>query len=320
MIKFFLFLFFLTSYVNAASTVKVGAYINDIHNMELSSHSYKVDFYLWFKWQDKAIDPSVNFEFMNPFELWGHTTTKSYEEPIRLPNGDYYQVIRVIGGFTHKFDLKNYPFDTQYLTVEFEPLDSIESHTFEIDTAENIKMNPEIKFPGFILGSPELEVVKQTHATDFGDIREKDQHSVFTRVKVKVPIKRPIITYMVKLILPILCVVFSTCLMFLFRPTYVDARVGIGITSLLTIVALQITLNDELPEIDYLVLMDKIYILTYIFIVIGLAIVVYGSWIMDKGEDYLKKVIALDRKALIYLISFYLFALLLLLVQSLINR
>ena len=262
--KIYCLLFFIFFSLSSLAGIKVGSYINDIHNLELRSQSYQVDLYIWFKWTDKELNPAESFEFMNPFELWSHTVTKSYEKPIKLPTGEYYQVIRIEGGFTHKFDLENYPFDKQYLTVEFEDSDSIE-HNIEmtLDGGNYVTMNPDLKFPGFILGAPQMEIIKKVHPTNFGDIRKESLKTTFSRVKLKIPINRPVVTYIVKLILPILCVVFSTCLIFLFKPTYVDSRVGIGITSLLTIVALQITLNDELPEIDYLVLMDKIYILTW---------------------------------------------------------
>ena len=62
--------------------------------------------------------------------------------------------------------------------------------------------------------------------------------------------------------------------MFLLAPTYVDARVDVGITSLLTIVALQMTFNQDLPDVGYLMLMDKVYLSSYGFVIFGLGVVV----------------------------------------------
>jgi hypothetical protein len=53
------------------SEVHSGIYIQDIQHLDIKSHSYMVDLYLWFRWKDKQWDPSANFEFMNSFELWG---------------------------------------------------------------------------------------------------------------------------------------------------------------------------------------------------------------------------------------------------------
>ena len=49
---------------------------------------------MWFKWTNPDIDPSRSFEFLNAFELWGHILSYESEEPERLPDGSYYQVLR----------------------------------------------------------------------------------------------------------------------------------------------------------------------------------------------------------------------------------
>jgi len=285
--------------------VSVGAYLNDIQNLDLKSHSYSIDIYLWFRWKDKDLDPASGFEFMNPYELWGHVQTKAYPQPVRLPNGDYYQVVRNQGRFSHKLKLYDYPFDEQNLTVEFEDSDmTTDKLVYEADP-KALNVNPALELPGFTIGRPEFKVYEVSYATNFGDPRPppKTAHS---RAIIDIPIARPVMTYGVKLLLPILCVIFCAALMFLFHPKHVDARVGIGITALLTIVALQITLNDALPEVAYLVLMDKVYLGAYLYIIAGLAVVVKTTWLLEI-EDY-KRAIRLDRRSLVFLTLFYLVA------------
>ena len=61
------------------------------------------------------------------------------------------------------------------------------------------------------------------------------------------------------------------------RPHYVEGRIGLGITALLTPVALQLTSSATLPDVDYLMMLDKIYLLAYVFIIAALARVVLMS-------------------------------------------
>ncbi len=295
--------------------VVVGAYINDIQNLELKTHSYAVDLYVWFKWKNPKANPVENVEFMNPFDLWGHSRRNSYEKPAKLPSGEYYQVVRTQGKFSHKFNFSNYPFDRQVLTIEFED-NSCDVAQFVADQ-ESVAVNPDLTIPGFIVGSPTLTIKDTPYPTHFGDTRNKGTGGgeVCSRVTLELPIIRPALTYSIKLLLPILCVIFCAALMFLFNPTYVDSRVGIGITALLTIVALQITLNEDLPEIDYLVLIDKIYLAAYLYVIAGLAVVVKTTWMLERND--VKKAIQVDRVSLIVLTAGFFFTMCLLVGLSL---
>ncbi len=266
-----------------ARRVAVGAYVNDIQRLDLKSHSFTLDLYLWMRWKDPALDPPASLEFVNPFELWSHTQTREFEKPLKLPDGSYYQVIRHQGPFSQKLPLNNYPFDRQVLAVEFEDLKYDDRDlVYETDPA-GVSVNAAMQLPGFQIGSPRLTVVKSSYPTGFGDPRA-DRGLTFSRVRLEIPIRRPILTHAVKRMLPILCVLFCAALMFLFNPRFVDARVGIGITALLTVVALQLTLNADLPEVHYLVLMDKIYLGAYLYVILGLAVVVKTTWMYERGQ------------------------------------
>lgn len=100
--------------------VIVGAYVNDAQSLNLREHSYSMDIYVWFRWRDPSFSPTDTVEIVNPNELWGHVRNFQYEEPLQLPSGELYQVLRVQGRFSHKFFFNNFPYDRQKLVVEFE--------------------------------------------------------------------------------------------------------------------------------------------------------------------------------------------------------
>lgn len=303
----------------APSEVTVGAFVNNIQSLDLKTHSYNADVYIWFKWKDSTIDPSETFEFVNPQELWGHTQTKAYEKPDLLDSGEFYQVVRVHGRFGTKFDLSNYPFDVQHLTVELEDNSAEVGAIKYIADTDAVSVNDKLQLPGFIFGKPSLLIIEQKYSSNFGDPRIGG-NSRYSRVRIELPIHRPRGAYAIKFLLPIACVVFCASLMFLFSPKYVDARVGVGITALLTIVALQLTLGDNLPEVDYLVLIDKIYLGAYIYVVAGLSLVVRTTWMLELHEEdpaVLAKANRLDLIALGFFSIIYLLAVIVLLISAL---
>ena len=100
-----------------------------------------------------------------------------------------------------------------------------------------------------------------------------------------VPVTRPILAMSLKTFMPIALIVVCAALVFFVRPRYIEGRIGLGITALLTMVALQLTSGASLPDVDYLMLLDKIYLLAYLFIIIALARVVGTSWRADDLES-----------------------------------
>jgi hypothetical protein len=72
---------------------------------------------------------------------------------------------------------------------------------------------------------------------------------------------------------------------------------------LLTLVALQLTSNSQLPEVDYLMMIDMLFIAAYLFVIASLAQAVFTSWHTQGGEE--DKAAALDRKAFKYVGSAY---------------
>lgn len=263
--------------------VAVGVHVNDVQNIDWKTHSYAVDFYVWFRWKNPDFDPSASMEFTNPIELWGLMVTPIYEEAEEFEDGTLYQVLRVQGTFSRKMPLYDYPFDEQVLLVSFEDAASdVSALVYEAD-AGSPTVNAAMTLPGFVVGAPTFDVGSVTYPTAFGDPRTVGTPS-YARATIAIPIGRPPLAYITKLLLPVFCVVGCAALMFLLSPSLADARVDVGITSLLTVVALQITSNDGLPEVGYLVLLDKVYLLAYGFVITGLGVVVWTTSLHERGE------------------------------------
>ena len=262
--------------------VVVGAYINDIQQLDFKSNNYAVDLYVWFRWKGADIDPSKTMEFMNRYASDDNLREELYDKPSEMPDGSLYAIIRYQGKFSTNFALENYPFDKQFLTVVMEDsLLGADKQVYVPDGTPAVTLDPEITLPGFRVGKPSLEVSDNTYPTNFGDISQPDADS-YSRLTLSVPVTRPVVAMSVKTFVPIVLIVVCAALVFFVRPRYVEGRIGLGITALLTLVALQLTSGAALPDVDYLMMLDKIYLLAYLFIILALARVVATSW---RGAD-----------------------------------
>ena len=274
--------------------VTVGVYVNDIQQLDLQTHSYVMDFYVWLRWTDPEANPSATLEYMNPYQLWGHIPTPLYEEPQDLPDGSKYMAIRYQGQFNSKLPLEKYPFDNQNLLVEFEDNSVGASRQIFVPDENPITVNPEMTLPGYLIGAPVLTVSSKPYPTNFGDTSLTELEP-YSRVTFSVPVHRPWATYSIKVILPIFLVVACAALVFFIQPTYVEGRLGMGISALLTLVVLQLTTNSQLPEVDYLMMIDMLYFAAYLYVVLVLAQAVRTTWVAH--EDEVANAVVQDRRA-----------------------
>ena len=91
----------------------VGAYINDIQELDTERGTYTIDFYMWFRWKDPQVDPTDSIEVMNSNAMENTTSSATGgvsgrpfpSEPRVMPDGSKYQGFRYQGVFSKNMDL-----------------------------------------------------------------------------------------------------------------------------------------------------------------------------------------------------------------------
>ncbi len=261
--------------------VRIGLYINDIQSIDLTSHSFVADVYVWLRDSDPAIDPGQSFEWMNMFAPDDHVQRAIYLAPQPQPDGSQYQVFRHQGPFAAKFSIRKYPFDQHELAIEIEDQEWDAGRLVYV--ADTVTMNPDIALPGFIIGEPMLNIVNRPYPTAFGDLAAPEP-APYSRAVVTVPISRPMLSGTTKALLPVFIVVLVAAAALLLNPTHVEARVGLSITALLTLVALQFSAMASLPEVGYLLMLDQVYLASYGFVLLVVALLVLTTLREDKVQ------------------------------------
>ncbi|MFT3722828.1 MAG: hypothetical protein QM773_04505 [Hyphomonadaceae bacterium] len=261
--------------------VKIGMYINDIQSIDLHAYSFVADVYVWFRDTDAELVPGKSFEWMNMFAPDDHVQTDIDPEPVSQKDGSQYQVFRHQGPFAAKFSVKTYPFDAHQLTIEIEDQEWDSSRL--VYSVDQVTMNPDIVLPGFIIGQPKMEIRNRPYPTTFGDTDLKEGQS-YSRAVVSIPISRPVVSGITKSLLPVFIVVLVAAAALLLKPEHIEARVGLSITALLTLVALQFSAQAGLPDVGYLLMLDQIYLASYGFVllVVGLLVMTTGNMEEEK--------------------------------------
>lgn len=256
--------------------VTIGVYVNDVQDITLASNSFIADIYLWLRWRDPKLDPVASIEAMNPYGGDGVKLEKLFERPQDMPDGSKYMAFRGQGSFGTKMDLQRYPFDVQTLTLEFEDADFNASKLEYVPDSTPVAIDPDMAIPGYIVGSPRLTIVEHQYPTNFGDISTKSA-ARYSRVTVTLPVKRQVLPLTVKIMLPIVIVILLTSLIYVLPARLEEARAGIAVTAMLTLMALQWTVTSNLPDVGYLMMIDVIYIVSMFYILIAMAYSVFAS-------------------------------------------
>ena len=266
---------------NAQEQVRVGVYVNDVPQFDLTTNSFTIDAVIWFRWSDPDYDPATTMEFMNPFQGWDGARTPTFEQPEQLDDGSYYQTVRYQGQFASRMPLTLYPFDSQTLQVVMEDVHANVDEQIYVPDAEPVVISPSLGLSDYVIKGARLDVAEQTYATGFGDTSLKGLET-YSRATLSIPLHRPSVTYGIKVLFPILVILACAALALWLHPGHSEARVGLVVTSLLTLVAFQLT---SLPQVNYIIMMDWMFFLSYLYVLGTLVQVVRSHWIIRSRDE-----------------------------------
>jgi hypothetical protein len=252
--------------------VVVGIYLNQVASIDVKANTFLADFYLWFRWSG-PIDPTQTFELPNAIEPWSFSKEAVYKDasgvaqPDVLPDGCKLQQFHVQGRFAHPFELTSYPLDRQKVSIRVEDA-RYDDDTLAYEADPDSKVDPGMQTPGFLTRSSGTEVLHHRYASTMGDTRLASLQS--SQFRFNLELGRPLVGYLSKTLVPIGFILLSTLLIFFISLSYFEGRIGLAVTTLISAVALQLTTSADLPQIGYLVLVDKLYNLSYVIILFSM--------------------------------------------------
>ncbi len=287
---------------NGQQKVYTGIYLMNVYDLDVGEYSFYADFYLWFKWKGDR-DPT-NIEFVNSIEKWGFTQTMFHDTALVLPDGYFYNGMRVEGRFYYSFALSRFPLDQHSLDIRLEniihPVDSL----IYVPDTSTVFQRKDLVIPGWSIEKSNITTHVNFYETGFGDSSQRADR--FSNCTFHLLISRPWSYFLLKLMLPLLVVICASLGSLFIHPVYIDARTSLPIGGLLSCVFLQQAYSSALPDVGYMVLMDKIYLLSYVLIaVIMLRLIIAGN-ILASREGHSGELI-LRRDKILAVVFFILF-------------
>jgi len=257
------------------SNVEVGVWLVNVEKVDLASNSYRLDFYLWFRFNSSE----VSLESMKDFEFINGAPSKDL---ITATEG--YLEYRVRGDFIKTFDFSRYQFETHELTVELEHK-NLNATYLQLTEDSSSNIDETASVAGWNLGNFETQVTEHS----YGD-------EAYSRFVFSLSLSRPALSSFIKSVLPIAVITTISLLAFFISPQNFAQRIGLGVTTLLSATAFHLSLIGGIPPTGYLTLADRMMLSVYTIFLYNLSASVYIMRLVDTKK--MEQAERFNRKAL----------------------
>ena len=291
--------------------VTVGFYPRSAYDIDMADSTFHLHTYIWMRWKG-TIDPTETLELINAVDQSDMIKKNILKKPAIQSDGSKYQIMDVESRFNHTFLLDKFPLDSHKLSILLEDTSHGLNQIFYVIDYKNSGYGALLNIPGWLLNNWNAEILSHDYGTSFGDDKGVAGGSIYSTARFDINISRPESYFYWKLLLPLTIVLCGAWIVLLLEPSQIEVRTGLPATALLTTVFLQQSYSDHLPQVGYLVLMDKFYVLAYSLIFITLVRVIFTGTSFDSKNTDVKHTIRIkrgDRVLLILQITVFVIAL-----------
>lgn len=244
--------------------IHVRLFLKDLVDIVTLKQEFTVDLFYTASWLDPRAGAEVRRAGVSQCrvpldQIWrpematlnktgGKGTTPEYLEVSE--DGTVVGKQRLFGTFQVPFDLRNFPMDSQILTVTFISTKySPEEVKVVFDAADRETTFSE---SGWIVE----QVLGKSSKYDFGVAQAEEETQGYSRFDLEIHVKRQTIFYLWKIFLPLSLIVMVSWSIFWIPPTQLGIQTGIGTAMMLTLIAFLFSLQNFLPKVNYLTRMD----------------------------------------------------------------
>ncbi|KFR10746.1 Glycine receptor subunit alpha-4, partial [Opisthocomus hoazin] len=247
--------------------VTCNIFINSFGSITETTMDYRVNIFLRQQWNDPRLayreypddsldlDPSMLDSIRKPDLFFANEKGANFHEVttdnklLRIfKNGNVLYSIRLTLILSCPMDLKNFPMDIQTCTMQLESFGyTMNDLIFEwLEEQEAVQVAEGLTLPQFILRDEK----------DLGYCTKHYNTGKFTCIEVKFHLERQMGYYLIQMYIPSLLIVILSWISFWINMDAAPARVGLGITTVLTMTTQSAGSRASLPKVSYVKAID----------------------------------------------------------------
>ncbi|XP_064206610.1 glycine receptor subunit alpha-4-like isoform X1 [Anguilla rostrata] len=246
--------------------VTCNIFINSFGSITETTMDYRLNVFLRQQWNDPRLaykeypdnsldlDPSMLDSIWKPDLFFANEKGANFHEVttdnklLRIfQNGNVLYSIRLTLILSCPMDLKNFPMDIQTCTMQLESFGyTMNDLIFEWLDVNPVQVADELMLPQFVLKEEQ----------DLGYCTKNYNTGKFTCIEVKFHLERQMGYYLIQMYIPSLLIVILSWVSFWINMDAAPARVGLGITTVLTMTTQSSGSRASLPKVSYVKAID----------------------------------------------------------------
>ena len=290
--------------------VQIGILMTDMTRVNGAEQSFTADVFVVASWVDpELVDGSDQVRTLDFDDVWHPTlliynrrsVTESMPREVMVrPDGTVTYAQRYTGDFSAPMDLREFPRDRQEFLVWL---------VSPVRVGANVTLVP--------LESMAALRTDQLSISDWkvGEARltmEEFQIApgapVNPGIKLTIPATRRVTYYTIQVLIPLIAIVMMAYAVFWVAPTVVPTRVGVVVTTMLTLIAYRFMLANHVPPLSYLTRLDWFMLGATVLVVVTLFAMAGTAYLVNREQDAIVKKI--DRAGrVLYPVAFVVYSL-----------
>lgn len=259
--------------------VSAGFFLVNLSGVAERNETFEADLYLSFRWRD----PRVAFDGDGPREyleddaedrlrtMWrpqlefvntADPTITNRALQI-APDGTVRYRLGLTSEFRTNLDLRRFPFDRQTLEVRVESFTWTDDEMIFVPDAERIGFTPDSTFEGLAVTGATADV-RRSEVPGWG--------IAFSEFVARIDVERRATFYLWTIFAPVVLIFLISCTIFVVDSANFHDRVGISLAALLACIATQFAISFNLPQISYLTVIDRLFLVTYGCVALGVLV------------------------------------------------
>lgn len=294
----------------APREVRIGLLMTDLTEVNGAEQAFSADVFLMATWNDPMLaDDTDRLRTLEYDDVW-HPTLLIYNrrsvteslprEVLVRPDGTVTYLQRYTGLFSAPMNLREFPRDRQEFYVWLVaparvgvPVTLVPDESIVALRTENLSV---------------IDWDVDEASLSMAEFQVAPGAPVNPGIKLSFPASRRVTYYMIQVVIPLIAIVMMAYAVFWIAPTVVPTRVGVVVTTMLTLIAYRFMLANHVPRLPYLTRLDWFMLGATVLVILTLFTMAGTSYLLSRERE--KIVRRIDRAGrLLYPVIFAVYSL-----------